>query len=94
MQDDQHAAGCRPRDHHHGSLSSTLPLLFFMLPGRIQQSKVIWVWLLFGNEQGRKKSGDFEHWRGDDDGKLPGYRGERGISPGLGTDFWCFFSRE
>jgi hypothetical protein len=31
------------------------------------------VWLLFGNDETRKKSGDFEQWCCGDDRKLPGY---------------------
>src|SRR5215471_10268041 len=49
-----------------------------------------WVWLLFGNEKRPEKSGDFEPCRCGDDWKLPGYRGERGISPGLAAALWGF----
>src|SRR5215470_97596 len=51
---------------------------------------LIWVWLLFGNEKRPEKSGDFEPCRCGDDWKLPGYRGERGISPGLAAALWGF----
>src|SRR5438874_6138869 len=49
-----------------------------------------WVWLLFGNEKSREKSGDFGRCRSGDGRKLPGYRGEGGISPGLALPFLVF----
>src|SRR5947208_7884811 len=49
-----------------------------------------WVWLLFGNEKSREKSGDFGRCRRGDGRKLPGYRGEGGISPGLALPFLVF----
>jgi len=55
--------------------------------------QLFWVWLLFGNEESREKSGDFGRCHREDDRKLPGYRGEGRISPGLAL-FFCFFSRQ
>src|SRR5205807_2652632 len=55
-----------------------------------QELEIIWVWLLFGNEKSREKSGDFGRCRRGDGRKLPGYRGEGGISPGLALPFLVF----
>src|SRR5205823_10321602 len=52
--------------------------------------EINWVWLLFGNEKSREKSGDFGRCRRGDGRKLPGYRGEGGISPGLALPFLVF----
>src|SRR5205823_11299457 len=41
-----------------------------------QRFCLFWVWLLFGNEESREKSGDFGRCHREDDRKLPGYRGE------------------
>src|SRR5438034_5593766 len=53
-------------------------------------AQINWVWLLFGNEKSREKSGDFGRCRRGDGRKLPGYRGEGGISPGLALPFLVF----
>src|SRR2546429_9883108 len=54
------------------------------------ETKINGVWLLFGNEKSREKSGDFGRCRRGDGRKLPGYRGEGGISPGLALPFLVF----
>src|SRR5205807_9082298 len=53
-------------------------------------AKIVWVWLLFGNGKSREKSGDCGRCRRGDGRKLPGYRGEGGISPGLALPFLVF----
>src|SRR6266566_6898485 len=55
-----------------------------------REAKIKRVWLLFGNEKSREKSGDFGRCRRGDGRKLPGYRGEGGISPGLALPFLVF----
>src|SRR5437773_9440405 len=67
-----------------------LPLLMPTNSLASNPSHLNWVWLLFGNEKSREKSGDFGRCRRGDGRKLPGYRGEGGISPGLALPFLVF----
>ncbi|MCX6923389.1 MAG: hypothetical protein NT154_09305, partial [Verrucomicrobia bacterium] len=46
-----------------------------------------WVWLLFGNGKTLVKSDDFARSASEEDRKVLGYRGERGISLGLDVTF-------
>src|SRR5437667_12430147 len=78
--------GCRCRGGHLGGAGEACWLLL----DSVLRPRQFWVWLLFGNEKSREKSSDFGRCRRGDGRKLPGYRGERGISPGLALPFLVF----
>src|SRR2546429_190400 len=60
-----------------------------LLPSKNARPKDLGV-ATFWQRENREKSGDFGRCRRGDGRKLPGYRGEGGISPGLALPFLVF----